>query len=298
MKKSTVYARVQIATIVVASLILALTFAACGAKPVSEGQQAPIEIKGSIRLATTTSTKDSGLLDVILPDFTAKTGWNVEVISVGSGEAMKMGEMGEADVLLVHSPAAEKKFVEDGHADTTGRLDVMYNDYVVIGSAKDPAGVKAAADTDAVKAFNAISAAKASFISRGDKSGTHNKELSIWEKAKISPKGDWYVIAGAGMGAVITMADEKQSYTLADRATWLNKSNDVELAIVSEKDPSGIMNNQYGVICVNPEKNAQINHDGAVAFQQWITSSETQTLIGTYGISEYGASLFISNATR
>ena len=298
MKRSPRYIRLQLVSIVAVSLILAFTFTACGAKPVSEGQQAPIEIKGSIRLATTTSTKDSGLLDVILPDFTAKSGWNVEVISVGSGEAMKMGEMGEADVLLVHSPAAEKKFVEDGHADMSGRLDVMYNDYVVIGSAKDPAGVKAAADTDAIKAFTTISAAKASFISRGDKSGTHNKELSIWENAKINPKGDWYVVAGAGMGAVITMADEKQSYTLADRATWLNKSNDVELTIVSEKDPSGILNNQYGVICVNPEKNAQINHDGAVAFQQWITSSETQALIGTYGVSEYGASLFISNATR
>jgi len=174
----------------------------------------------------------------------------------------------------------------------------MYNDYVVIGPAKDPAGVKAAAGADAVNAFAAIAKAKAPFISRGDESGTHKKELSIWEKAKLAPKGDWYVVAGAGMGAVITMADEKQAYTLSDRATWLNKSKDTELVILSEKDPSGLFNNQYGVICVNPEKNPQINHDGAVAFQRWITSPETQALIGSYGVDAYGAPLFIANAAK
>ena len=256
------------------------------------------EAKGSIRLATTTSTKDSGLLDEILPDFTEKTRYTVEVISVGSGEAMKMGENGEADVLLVHSPAAEKTFVENGHADATGRLDVMYNDFVIIGPDTDPAGFKGKASANAVNAFKVISSAGAMFISRGDESGTHNKEKSIWQKAEITPSGDWYVIAGDGMGAVITMADERLAYTLADRATWLSKANATDLEIVCEKDPSGILNNQYGVICVNPSKNASINHDGAVAFQAWITSPETQALILAYGKDKYGEGLFIPNAKK
>ena len=289
--------------------VLALMLVACGSTAPTEEPQnqqtsqeqeqpKPHEIIGTIRLATTTSTKDSGLLDEILSDFTFKTGYNVEVISVGSGEAMKMGESGEADVLLVHSPAAEKSFVENGHADATGRLDVMYNDYVVIGPVSDPANVKGAASSDASTAFSVIASSGSSFISRGDESGTHNKEKSIWEKAGITPTGDWYVIAGDGMGAVITMADEQLAYTLADRATWLSKSKDTDLMIVCEKDPSGLLNNQYGVICVNPDKNASINHEGAVAFQNWITSPETQKLIGTFGMDEYGEALFIPNAAK
>jgi tungstate transport system substrate-binding protein len=299
--------RVKAVIAAAVAFMLAFTLAACGntAKPAEDtatGDQGAatekVEPKGSIRLATTTSTKDSGLLDAILGDFTAQTGYDVEVISVGSGEAMKLGENGEADVLLVHSPAAEKTFVQDGHADATGRLDVMYNDYVVIGPSTDPAGVKTSAATDATAAFAAIASATSPFISRGDESGTHKKELSIWEKAAIIPEGDWYVVAGDGMGAVITMADERQAYTLADRATWLAKSADVDLVILSEKDPSGLLNNQYGVICVDPGKNASINHDGAVAFQQWITSSATQSLIETFGLSEYGEALFTPNAVK
>ena len=295
MKNNGISGNVKIALVITMSLAMACLLAACG------GSQAPdsaatVTAKGTLRLATTTSTKDSGLLTEILPDFEAKSGWTVEVISVGSGEAMKLGENGEADVLLVHSPAAERTFVEGGNADATGRLDVMYNDYVVIGAKKDPAGVKTAASGDAVAAFKAIAGKKASFISRGDQSGTHNKELSIWKTTGIEPKGDWYVVAGAGMGAVITMADEKQSYTLADRATWLSYSAKTDLEIVSEKDPSGILNNQYGVICVNPGKNAQIQHDGAVEFQKWITSAATQELIGQFGVAQFGAPLFTPNA--
>lgn len=252
--------------------------------------------QGTIRLATTTSTKDSGLLDEILPAFTAETGHEVEVISVGSGEAMALGEAGEADVLLVHSPAAEKTFVEEGNADETGRLDVMYNDFVVIGPSTDPANIQSLAGSDAVAAFTEIATQQAPFISRGDESGTHKKELTLWEKASITPEGSWYVVAGDGMGAVITMANETLSYTLADRATWLSNAGKTELSIVCEKDASGILNNQYGVICVDPSKNDVINHDGAVAFQQWITSPEAQELIGTFGKTEYGQALFTPNA--
>ncbi len=254
------------------------------------------EDKGTLILATTTSTKDSGLLDEILPVFEEATGYSVDVVSVGSGEAMKMGENGEADVLLVHSLAAEKAFVEAGHADEDGRKDVMYNDFVLIGPKADPAGIYAEAPNDAVKAFQILSDTESTFISRSDDSGTHKKELSIWEKCGIEPDGDWYVEAGAGMGAVLEMANETLAYTLSDRATWLNLALDEDLMIVCEKDESGILYNQYGVICVNPEKNDGINHEGAKAFQNWIVSEETQTLIGEYGVEKYGAPLFTPNA--
>lgn len=252
--------------------------------------------KGTLILATTTSTKDSGLLDEILPVFEEATGYSVDVVSVGSGEAMKMGENGEADVLLVHSPASEKAFVEGGHADEDGRKDVMYNDFILIGPKDDPAGIYTEAPNDAVKAFQMLSETESTFISRSDESGTHKKELTIWEKCGIEPGGDWYVEAGAGMGAVLEMANETLAYTLSDRATWLNLDLGEDLMIVCEKDESGILYNQYGVICVNPDKNASINHEGAKAFQNWIISEETQTLIGEYGVDKYGAPLFTPNA--
>ena len=254
------------------------------------------EGKGTLILATTTSTKDSGLLDEILPVFEEATGYSVDVVSVGSGEAMKMGENGEADVLLVHSPASEKAFVEAGHADEDGRKDVMYNDFILIGPKDDPAGIYAEAPNDAIKAFQMLSDTESTFISRSDDSGTHKKELSIWEKCGIEPSGDWYVEAGAGMGDVLEMANETRAYTLSDRATWLNLALDEDLMIVCEKDESGVLYNQYGVICVNPEKNDAINYEGAKAFQNWIVSEETQTLIGEYGVEKYGAPLFTPNA--
>ena len=287
--------RAKIALTVTLPLAMICLLAACGGSQTPDSAST-VTVRGTLRLATTTSTKDSGLLTEILPDFEKKTGWKVEAISVGSGEAMKLGENGEADVLLVHSPAAEKAFVDGGHADSTGRLDVMYNDYVIIGAENDPAGVKTASPFDAAAAFEMIAGKSSPFISRGDQSGTHSKELSIWKTAGIDPRGDWYVVAGSGMGAVITMADEKQAYTLADRATWLSYSAKTDLEIVSEKDPSGILNNQYGVICVNPDKNARIQHDGAVEFQKWITSPAGQELVGTFGVAQFGAPLFTANA--
>ena len=287
--------RTKIVAAMTMSLAIVCLMAACGGSRTSDSATA-VAARGTLRLATTTSTKDSGLLTEIIPDFEKKSGWKVEVISVGSGEAMKLGENGEADVLLVHSPAAENAFVEGGHADLTGRLDVMYNDYVVIGAKNDLAGVKSAAPADAAAIFRTIADKKAAFVSRGDNSGTHSKELSIWKSAGIDPHGDWYIVAGSGMGAVIAMTDEKLAYTLADRATWLTYSAKSDLEIVSEKDPSGILNNQYGVICVNPDKNASIQHEGAVEFQKWITSPVTQKLIGEFGVAQFGAPLFTPNA--
>lgn len=279
--------------VIISAMILsmALVFASCG----SSGDSSKDESKGTIILATTTSTKDSGLLDEILPVFEKEEGYKVDVISVGSGEAMKMGENGEADVLLVHSPAAEEEYVKGGHADEDGRYDVMYNDFVIVGPEADPAKVSSTSE-DAVASFKSISSSKQTFVSRADDSGTHKKELSIWEKAGIKPSGDWYIEAAAGMGDVITMTNEKEGYTLSDRATWLNVGKDTDLKILCEKDPSGMLNNQYGVICVNPDKNDKINHDGAKAFQKWILSEDTQKLIGEYGVKEYGEQLFVPNA--
>ena len=280
------------------AVILALTMAlsmtvllsGCG----SEEESA--DGSGTIILATTTSTKDSGLLDAILPVFEEESGYTVDVVSVGSGEAMTMGENGEADVLLVHSPAAEEEYVAGGHADEDGRMDVMYNDFVIVGPEADPAGVSANAGDDAIAAFGDIMENQATFVSRADESGTHTKELSIWEEAGLTPSGEWYVEAAAGMADVITMADEMSGYTLADRATWLNVGGDTSLTILCEKDPSGVLYNQYGVKCVNPDKNENINHEGAKAFQEWIVSDETQSLIGEYGVEEYGEALFVPNA--
>lgn len=263
-----------------------LLLAGCAEKPKNK----------ELILATTTSTKDSGLLDEILPDFEEKTGYQVSVVSVGSGEAMKMGENGEADVLLVHSPAAETDFVNNGHADSSGRNDVMYNDYVIVGPKTDPADIHTSAYQDAKAAFEKLYQKQEMFISRSDNSGTHKKELAIWKAVNLEPVGDWYIQAGAGMGAVLEMANEKLAYTLTDRATWLNLDVKEDLMIVSEKDESGILYNQYGVICVNPEKNEHINHEGAIAFKDWILSEETQTMIGEYGVEKYGKALFTPNA--
>jgi len=278
-------------------LIMVLTSLAGCAKqePAAEREaEGPAEIIGTIILATTTSTQDSGLLDAILPDFTYKTGYEVDVIAVGSGEAMKMGENGEADVLLVHSPAAEKAFVEAGHGPE--RFDVMYNDFVILGPKDDPAGINAAASDNAQAALRKMYEDQVTFVSRGDESGTHKKELSIWEKLGVTPSGDWYVESGKGMGDVITMADEMLGYTLSDRATWLNMAEGTDLAIVTEGDKD--LFNQYGVIVVEPSKNDQINGAGALAFQEWILSEGTQGQINEYGVEEYGKALFTPNASK
>lgn len=242
-------------------------------------------------LATTTSIQDSGLLQFILPDFEQQYHAKVDVIAVGTGQALKLGEDGNADVLLVHDPAQEEEFMKAGHG--IRREDVMYNDFVIIGPANDPADIKEL--NSATEAFRRIVRIQANFVSRGDESGTHAKERSIWKEAGIVPQGAWYISAGQGMSAVLTMANEKRAYTLSDRATYLaRKLQGLELEILVEGDP--ILFNPYGVIAVNPAKNEKINAELANAFLDWIISEPVQEKIASFGKDQFGQSLFIPNS--
>lgn len=258
----------------------------------SDGKAVPENPR--VIMSTTTSTEDSGLLDFLLPIFKEDTGYDVEVIAVGTGKALKMGEDGEADVLLVHAKASEEEFVEAGHG--LERFDVMYNDFIIIGPKEDPAKIGENAANDVVKALKEIHNKQSVFVSRGDDSGTHKKELGCWKQADIEPQGEWYVEAGKGMGDVIQMAEEMNGYTLSDRATYLNMKDKIGLEILVEGDEQ--LYNQYGVIAVNPEKNDQINAEGAQAFVDWILSEKVQNLIAEFGKEEFGQSLFIPNAKK
>ena len=247
----------------------------------------------NIILATTTSTQDSGLLDVLIPAFEKKTGYFVKTISVGSGQAMAMGQKGEADVLLVHSPTAEKKFMAEGFG--LDRLLVMHNDFIVLGAAADPAAIKAAKTTP--EAFKKIAAAGALFLSRGDNSGTHSKEKGIWQAAAISPAGQkWYQETGLGMGQTLNVANEKSGYTLADRGTYLALKKNLSLSILKEGDP--ILLNIYHVIGVNPGKWPKVNAEGAKAFSAFMVSAEVQAIIKTFGVDKYGSPLFFPDAGK
>ncbi len=263
-----------------------LILSACGpAKPANP----------SLILATTTSTQDSGLLDALVPAFEKATGYTVKIASVGSGAAMKMGQEGNADVLLVHSPAAEKTFMESQYG--TDRRLVMHTDYLIVGPAADPAGVKSA--TSAVEAFQKIAAAGALFISRGDDSGTNAKELSLWKSAKVDPKGTsaaWYIETGQGMGATLTVASEKAAYTLTDRATYLANKNTLSLDILYEGD--NVLLNVYHVIIVNHDKWPNTNLEGAKAFADYVVSAKGQKLIQDFGVDKYGKALFIPDAEK
>ncbi len=244
-------------------------------------------------LATTTSTQDSGLLDVLIPVFEKKTGYFVKTIAVGSGQAMAMGQKGEADVLLVHSPDAEKKFMAEGYG--VNRLIVMHNDFVVIGPPADPAAIKEAKSTP--EAFKKIAAAGALFLSRGDNSGTHAKEKGIWKAAGINPESQkWYQQTGLGMGQTLNVAAEKKGYTLADRGTWLSLQKNLGLPILKEGDP--ILLNVYHVIAVNPVKWPKVNADGAKSFSDFMVSAETQGIIKTFGVEKYGGALFFPDAGK
>jgi tungstate transport system substrate-binding protein len=244
-------------------------------------------------LATTTSTQDSGLLDVLIPAFEAKTGFKVQTVAVGSGAALKLGEEGNADVLLVHSPAAEKTFMDNNYG--TDRRLVMHNDFIVVGPAADPAGIKSS--TSAVDAFQKIANSSVQFISRGDASGTNTKELAIWKSANITPASQtWYVESGQGMGATLTIANEKAAYTLTDRATFLANQSNLQLVLLYEGDNALL--NVYHVIVVNHDKWPSTNLEGAIAFSDYITSPEGQTLISTFGVDKYGQQLFIPDAGK
>lgn len=253
-----------------------------------------------LRLATTTSTADSGLLDAILPDFESKYNAKVDVVAVGTGQALEIGAAGDADVLLVHARAKEDEFVAAGNGGP--RADVMHNDFIIVGPAEDPAGIKGMAT--GVEAFTAIANASAPFASRGDDSGTNTKELSIWEKAGITPDpaGGWYNSLGQGMGETLNYANEAGAYTLTDRGTYLSqKDNLPNLAVMvggdsidANSDKSLL--NPYGVIPVNPEKSDLINAELAAKFVEWITSPETQQAIGAYGVDKFGQPLFYPDA--
>ena len=282
-------------TLILFVLVLALSLAGCGNNNESSEpaeKETPKENREMI-LATTTSTQDSGLLDYLLPIFKEDTGIDVKVVAVGTGEALKLGENGDADCLLVHAKEKEEEFIKNGYG--VERHDVMYNDFIIVGPEEDPAKVKENASNDVVEAFKAISENEVDFVSRGDESGTHVKENGIWEVAEIEPTGDWYISAGKGMGAVLQMADEKKAYTLTDRATYLSMEDDLDLVIVTEKDER--LYNQYGVIMLNTEKH-DIKEEESKEFIDWMLSEKGQKLIGEYGKEEYGQALFIPNAEK
>lgn len=276
----------------VLALVLAFGLVACGGTETTEQPaEEPAVETSEVILASTTSTQDSGLFDVLIPAFEeANPEYKVQVIAVGTGEALKLGETKDADVLLVHAKADEEKFVENGFG--IERKDVMYNDFIIVGPEADPAGVKASADMTA--AMTAMYAGKAPFISRGDDSGTHKKELKLWKTSGLTtptPEANaWYESTGQGMGETLKVASEKAAYTLTDRATYLTMQDELDLVIVREGD-KGLLN-QYGTIVVTDAT----NQEGGQAFFDWILSPEGQEVIGGYGVEEFGQALFIPNA--
>ena len=270
--------------------LLTLGLVACDGDDTATAVEEPtVEPAGAsnLLLATTTSTNDSGLLDFILPVFEEETGIGVDVIAVGTGQALELGTNGDADVLLVHARAREDAFMADGHG--SRREDVMYNDFVIVGPPSDPAGIKGMSEASA--ALQTIATAEVPFVSRGDDSGTHTKEKSIWAEIPLEPVGDWYISAGQGMGAVLTMANELQAYTMSDRATYLALTLEgTSLEIMVDGDP--ILFNPYGVMAVNPDKGEHIQVDMANQFIDWLISIPTQEMIAEFGVAEFGSPLF------
>ncbi|MBA4419316.1 MAG: tungsten ABC transporter substrate-binding protein [Syntrophus sp. (in: bacteria)] len=270
-------------TIAVAFFIFGISISVKAAPPLEK----------SVILATTTSTQDSGLLDVLIPIFEKKTGYFVKTIAVGSGQAMAMGQKGEADVLLVHSPEAEQKFVKEGFG--INRRLIMHNDYIVVGPAADPAKIKGA--KPATEAFKRIASAKGVFMSRGDNSGTNSKEKAIWKAAGVKYEGEkWYQQTGLGMGQTLNVASEKGAYTLADRGTYLALKKRLSLDILAEGD--AILLNIYHVIEINPTKFPKVNAPGGKAFADFMVSKETQAIVKTFGIDKFGSPLFFPDAGK
>jgi len=266
--------------------VLFLTIFAGTTVPVAAAPKALI-------LATTTSTQDSGLLDVLIPIFEKESGYFVKTIAVGSGQAMAMGKKGEADVLLVHSPDDEKKFMAEGFG--SARRLVMHNDFVILGPASDPAKIRSAKTS--AETVKRISKAGALFLSRGDNSGTHAKEKKLWKSAGIDPEGQkWYQQTGLGMGETLNVAAEKKGYTLADRGTYLTLKKRLGLEILVERDSSLL--NVYHVIEVNPAKWPKVNRAGAKAFADFMVSKKAQGIIGRFGVDKFGSALFFPDAGK
>lgn len=258
------------------ALVWAMGFAALGAR--AEAQESVL------RLATTTSTYESGLLDRILPPFEARQGTSVHVISVGTGKALEIARSGDVDIILVHARAAEDRFVSEGYG--VNRRDVMYNDFLILGPQADPAGIGGM--SDAARALGKVMAGEEAFVSRGDDSGTHKKERSLWEASGSSPEGAWYFEAGQGMSATLRMADEKDAYVMVDRATYLFHSGELRLRKMVEGDT--LLLNPYGIIAVSPYRHAHVQYEQAMALIGWVTSPECQDLIGQFKIQ--GQQLF------
>jgi tungstate transport system substrate-binding protein len=246
---------------------------------------------GSIlRLATTTSTANSGLMDYLLPEFTKKTAIEVQIIAVGTGKALRLGQEGDVDIVLVHARRAEQAFIDAGFG--VERFDVMYNDFILVGPPDDPAQISASHSVTEV--LKKIRNSKSAFISRGDDSGTHKKELSLWQKTGFIPQGDWYKSVGQGMGKVIQIANELGAYTMTDRGTWLAYQSKSNLALLYQGDPP--LFNPYGIIAVNPMRHVHVNYKGAENFISWITSKNGQRLIGDFTVKD--EQLFIPNANQ
>lgn len=290
MKRSTL-----LFTLLVALSIL-LFACASGAAPAPEEEPAPVaHANPTLILATTTSTQDSGLLDVLVPMFEEQTGYTVQTVAVGTGAALAMAQEGNADVLLVHAPSSELPLMES--KDCKDRLLVMHNDFVIVGPSTDPAGIRGKAT--AAGALGLVAETSASFVSRGDDSGTHKKELSLWKGTSYDPNTNrpvWYIESGQGMGATLVIASEKGAYTMTDRATYLANKDALDLEILVEGD--AILLNVYHVITVNPEKWPKTNYDGAIAFAKFITHSDTQAVIGEFGVDKFGQPLFFPDAEK
>lgn len=264
-------------------LVLSAVFSICSAVPI---------LAEDLRLAVTTSFHNSGLADVLLPEIAKDTGLNVQLLVVGTGQAIHLGEAGDVDAILVHSQKAEEAFVDGSFG--THRREIMYNDFVFIGPVDDPAGVGDA--ESAVESLSSIMANQALFVSRGDESGTHKKERALWQLAGFDPEqfGDWYRAVGAGMGATLNAAAGMGAYAMSDRASWLNFGNKEGLALLFSGDP--LLFNQYAYLPVNPERHSHVNAEGAQKLEEWLVSEEAEALINGYQIS--GEQLFTFNATR
>lgn len=268
------------------TVLLACAVAACGSGPAAGPSSDRM-----LLLATTTSTQDSGLLDVLLPAFTDETGWKVAPIAVGSGQALELGRRGEADVLLLHAPAAEQELVDTGR--TGRRLLVMHNDFVLVGPAADTAGI---AGLPAAEAMRRIATTRQVFVSRGDDSGTEKRELQLWEQAGLTPAGQWYQSTGQGMGATLRVAAEKSGYTLTDRATFLAQRGGLGLIVLGEGDPELL--NIYHVIEMTTRAGPDVQQQGAAAFADWMVSTDAQRMVGEFGVAEFGRPLFVPDAGK
>ncbi len=273
------------------SRFLGIVWLLAGALLLGAGSHAEAQ-SNVVLLSTTTSTQDSGLLDVLVPMFEKQSGLSVKTISVGTGQALALAARGEADVTLAHAPGLEKKYVEDGKM--SNRRLVMYNDFVLIGPADDPAQIKGL--PKAVDALKRIAESRSRFVSRGDKSGTHVLEQGLWKQAGLEPRGAWYIESGQGMGQTLGIANDRRAYTLTDRGTYLAFQKRVDLPILVEKDR--LLLNIYSVMEVNPANGPRVNVAGGKAFAEFMLAPETQAVIKAFGVDKYGQPLFVPVAGK